>query len=297
MGKKFFLKRWGFVSVKKCIKSGVYLVVVDNIKYILKVKRFKRWFGLELLINKKLLKYDFKYFNFPKLIDTDKKNYLLFEYIEGSRGINKKHINKELLISGLLEFNTFFIFKNKEETRDIYGGFLFSVFISILRGIFLYGFSNIGTVASLKCFVILCKNSICEKPFNYYFLQHRDLGNEDNKISSKDGRVYFIDFAQTRKENKWILMDIIDISMPKKTLKLDHDLFILYLKKLNKEIDKNINIKRQVRMALLRKTLHLMGEKSNKAKHISKNFLLQILLNNNKFNKWFEENMIKQSNN
>ena len=286
----------------KHIKGQVYSVFIDERKYVLKLKEdssfLKKWkkniaFRNELSINRQLLIADFKYFNFPKLIDTDGKTYMLFEYIEGSQGIDDRYINDDLLSDSLLEFHMLLLDRSKEKKfllKNIYEKFLFSPSSSILRGIFLFGLLNCGVIACLKCLIILFKCSISEKSYKYSLLQHRDLGNISNKISGQNGKIYFIDFAGTREENKWILIDIVDIVISRETLEVKSNLFKLYLKKINVKLRRDINIKAQVRVALLRKILHLMGKKGGRYNQISKKFFSEILINDSSFDKWFKEN-------
>ena len=180
---------------------------------------------------------------------------------------------------------------SKKLLNKLYGKHLFGLFSSILRGVFFFGLSNCGILACLKILIIFFRCSVHEASCSYSLLQHGDLGNVSNKISSQDGKVYFIDFAGVKEENKWILIDILEMVVSRETLEVDKGLFNLYLKKMKTKLKRDINIKAQVRVALLRRTLHLMGVGGEKYRQISREFLLKTLINNSSFDGWFEENM------
>lgn len=284
----------------RTINNEVSIIQINNNKFIYKRTKnrksassffeyitllFKLSFKTELAVNEAILATPFKS-KVPKLLFTDYKSFLVFEYLEATDGLpTNKELNliNQTLIEGYLQFHRDLDFKiiRFSKFHSIY-----SVNLSYFRSS-IYYLKNYSIY--IKLVLIFIGSNLKQKKIGR-FLIHKDLKNYQN-IMHDNENIYFIDFANVNLENKWIMIDIVDLAFNLDTHNLDESLILLYLEKLN---NPNINSNVQIRFILIRKFLYLIGYYRNiKKSHCRElDFLSKVLLDELGYKTWLNENNI-----
>lgn len=285
-------------------KRNIYLIHANGCKYVLKAKRESLNYAIESLTHHYLIKNEiavykmlektvFEYFNYPELIDTDGKSFIGLRYINSLRkGFDRKITYQKDFIEALVEFHSISLKYNIKGEETIKPNLLENFYYHTNRGmvkILLSRINKLGVINTVKAFLLYMQCQLNQKALDQPLLQHNDLANSGNLITSKDGVIYFIDFASASDEKKWVLNDILDLAFNKKTLEVDSGLFENYLYALKNKIDiSKLNLKTQVRFILLKRSL--LRLKKKKVGNLYKVFLINTLLDKHAFESWFEKN-------
>ncbi len=239
----------------------------------------------------------FTLLNHPKLIHSDGKSYMVLEHIDGTRGWDKRIISTSDFITALLEFQ---FCKIKIETnllKKILMRWYCKVPCKIFRWSFLLIKSPKDIRISLRCIWITLKNVIMIKKYKHTILMHNDLFYYNNIITGYDNNVYFYDFEYAMEENKWLLLDILDLSFDLSTLEFKPRLFLQYLKQISIHRSMYSYITNHIigltRVILIRKVMGALLSNSTKlsSKMACKKFLNDILLSEQEYLKWYIKNI------
>ena len=259
----------------------------------------------EVYIYRKINNMGFQWFKFPSLKKTNQKNFIVIDFIPNNGKVYTENIDKNKLIRALFEFQSSDIFQNK---------FNFSVtywLVRLLRNtsfeIFRYSFGGIrkkyGMKLSIRCTYLLISSKL--KLTNIYSLnmhkdlQHKKDGTLNNIIINDKNEYFFIDFESTTLEKSWILIDIVDICWSVDSLVPDVKLLSIYLNMLRKNnIIKKKDIKSQIRIALMRRSISIIESRGKTINSVDKerwrNFLQKIILSNQEYNNWYEYNILSK---
>ncbi|MCK8816307.1 hypothetical protein MWH28_02880 [Natroniella sulfidigena] len=282
---KFLLK---YVAPKKGILQTISRFFIGN----------SLSFKSEVMTYKELIKNKFKYFNYPSLLETDPESYILTQYISNSSYISDiSDISSDNLILSLLEFQTFDLQLNYS--------FLENKMVNLTRKpswkIIQFGLFktesqfNLFTILKMIYVVLMC--NLLQDKNKDYLLIHNDLFGSNffsnNMFECKD-KIYYCDFESIVKEKKWFLIDIIDLALDiEEKIKINADLIAKYLFELkkNKIINVPLQLKCQIRIALLRRIIQIIASKKQDPEQIkiATDFLNNILLNERKYNNWFKK--------
>lgn len=213
---------------------------------------------------------------------------MILEFIEGTIGIDIKWITNDQLIKSLLEFNLIF-FDGANEYMIPPKKIISNPPLGVIIALFSHCFPRLGILSLIKCLFLLVKCIVFEEKKDIFLLLHKDLTNAGNKITGYNRNIYFLDFEQTCIEQKWILIDIVDLAFSIETLEIDTTLLNEYLKEIKPFFMKPINVKNQVRFALLRKVTNLIAY-DDKNCNVYSSFLLDILLDDISYDNWFMNN-------
>lgn len=291
--------------------NDVYYVETNYNQYIIKILKLpfvrrlidyiKRGrflaFKNEIKIYHSLEYKSFDRLRYPKLIHTDGKSYMVLEYIEGTKGWDQGVIIPSDLIKALLEFQ----FSGIKVKTNFINRILMKWYCKVPCKVFRWSFLIIkepkDIATAFQCIWITFKNSLMIKKYKKSILMHNDLFNYNNLISGYDDNIYFYDFEYGMYENKWLLLDILDLSFDLLTLKLKPDLFVQYMKQISvhRSIYKYImdHIIDQTRVILIRKVLGAMLSKTTRmsSKRACEIFLKDILLSEKEYLRWYIQNI------
>lgn len=293
------------------VRNDVYSLETDDEKYIIKtfnnsglkkkINNFRSGkvtrFDNEIKVYELLETISFKFFNHPKLIKTDNETYIVCEYIKGKEGWDKKLINQENLIAGLLEFQFSKIKVGKSILQKITSMFQRKIPNKIICWSLKLIDRPVDFIKVFKLNVLLLHEIIFYKPRGDCLFTHNDLFRFNNMINTIDGCLYIYDFEFAMLENKWFLIDIYDLSFDLEKLELDIKFFSEYIKQLSNVIslDKCIYyLEKQTRIILIRKILgvSMTAKASLDNKEQCKKFIKEILLNDKKYDNWYTKNIV-----
>ncbi|MFT4283129.1 MAG: hypothetical protein ACMXX6_01755 [Candidatus Woesearchaeota archaeon] len=275
-------------TIKKIKKDGsVCKVEYNNKTYLLKKynKSFFSFFRLkkEVKVSKALDKKP--EINVPSVIKHDENN-VLFEYIDNKE---LEQNDRKIAAKKLAEFHNC----NIKLNRNIKNRFL-DILINkpyfALQRILILNIFKLGLKNYFKIQVLLNKLKKKQKEFNKLFLLHNDF-YKNNVLMTENKEVYFCDLESVVKDSKWFMIDVVKYSATKPYFyDLDKDFIKSYLKELKnsyKDVYKKLNTKAQIRLALI---LYLTRKLKNTKKYKNtKNFLTETLLDDKKYNKWFNK--------
>ncbi len=142
----------------------------------------------------------------------------------------------------------------------------------------------------MRCAFLVMSGFLFQKMKSFPLYQHRDLGHPGNLKMSVAGVIYFLDFESTRFLARWPLLDAVDLSFAIDRLIFDRRILKMYLSRLAQTYEiGSLNIEKQIRFLLIRKSLNLLRYERRRAAY--KDFLENTLLDNHAYAKWFAENV------
>lgn len=294
-------------------EKSTWLLETDDSKYILKtvtaikdtngirkiikivISKLRRAISREIIVYEHFNNMRFEYFKYPKMIKGDRNRYLLLEFIPSNDGWERKNISADQIIRSLIEFNTCGINLKQSFFERIISDFRRKTAYKIFHWSITTVRRTVGVIGALKCIKILIMCTRTQKANSKEFTLHRDLIGHNNMLSSHDNKIYFCDFESIVSEKRWILNDIIDISLSL-TLEIDKLLLQRYLELLEEKlyVDVYINVKEQVRIALLHRVIRRIlsnNEFSKQNKQLWISFLKNTLLVDKEYEIWYEKNV------
>jgi len=299
--------------LKNSIRDNVLHVVKDKKEYVYKTSE-KRWetfssflgkifaitginrqnFRNEIAIHRHLSSLSFETLKVPKLYDTDGKSYMIMDYINGTMGRWYTPDMDKVLILSLVDLQLSII-NQKNLFEYNFLSFLRRPFWNVMRMVGTIALPRLGLNLAFACISLCLRLQRGVTPNKAPLLLHKDINNKGNIISSPKKEMYFIDFESCLPESKWILTDIIEIIYSFKDEYMDVDLFDVYIQKMRAEgfIDDSFDTKSQVRFAMLRNALKYLGFDELYAVHRTQ--LLEIILPDEKFDRWFYGTFQKKS--
>jgi len=266
---------------------------------------FRKIFGAgmsfynEIVINEILNENNYDFLSHPRLIEANfEDNKLIFNEIKGVNLKKEKfdRFKQKKLIKSLIELQFSDVNMEKLKRKLI----LFvqkrqNPMFRTLKNLLKFTLRSKELLLSLKLLIILFSLTLKQKRLKDTILIHNDLAYNNIMINEHD-HIYIIDYENAVIERKWILHDIIWISLKKYGLNLDGKFINQYLHYLgnfceNKILSK-LNIKAQFRMILIKRSLRTIVKKKDlEDEHYQ--FLVNILSNNDKFTQWFNKLDIK----
>lgn len=259
-------------KISKAENAFEYLVNLGNFS-------FKR----ELQTNLAIMNTKFVAFC-PRLIYSDYSSILLFEKINAIDGLPGDSIFNDVdqkLIDVYMGFHAK-IELGREPHDIIYS--LYSLNLSYLR-IILSQLKNFKRF--IKLLHVYIVSNISQKKVGKYLL-HKDLKNYQNIMHSRES-IYFIDFANSNYESKWVMADIIDLAFDIKKFTINQSIIFKYMSAIE---NKKINTYIQVRFVLIRKLLYYINYNSLFNRDLNKelNFIDNVLLKKNSYISWMKTN-------
>jgi len=292
------------ITMQRQIKSHVYYLEGPSGRFILKKKRkpgprdsvaakvlafLDISFQREIFINRQMAEKSFSFFKAPKLVSSDGRDYMLFEYISGIDA-SIKDLTKEEIACSLYEFQNSFM-NPYASLFDRIVSMGMKPISSLLRGILAIVLFQCGFDYARKALHAVKLSFRRQKPLKQAKLLHKDLRYDENYIISDKNELYLIDFASVVTERRWIMLDLIDVSFDAERLEVDFSLIKEYHQQLAKTQDVNgeVDLKAQVRIALMRKLIYYMhrSKYSNEQKKAFKRFLCETVLDDDSYEKWF----------
>ena len=275
-------------KIIKKIKDGVFLIVVNGDKYLMKKPRIKhgvsitrqirnyRAFKTELNLLSRLKSNS--YYKVPNIIETDYKTYYILDYFES---FEKDLIYEISLVESILKYN---IINGSIIDQYLYSKTILLTFISLSKALSLIGIKN---------YLSICKsitlNNLSIK-VRKTVLIHGDLRRGYN-IRYANNTAYYIDFESNYIEKKYVLYDIVNFSNDVSNgffykINISH-----YLKIYNQgyeSIKKNEELK-IVYLCLLRSLLVNMSS-FNTDKNNVIYLIIKYFVNYHEFSKWYSNN-------
>ena len=252
-------------------------------------------FSNEIAFHRHLGTKVFKSLNIPPIFETDGKTYFLMEYVDGISGKINDSENPKRLINALYEFQ----FSTPIYTLKVKGKFfnkLLQPLPYILRGSLTLILLRVGFRQFLSTILVALKIQLQNnKVSKNGVLSHRDLGLDNNIITSLDDRLYFIDFGSTVLVKKFIMHDIVSLAFDIKNMSFDGELVNMYVLLLRERFffDRNpsFSIFDQVRLAMIGIVIGYLNE--SEYLDTCKYYFTNILLNKKNFAKFCDENDLK----
>jgi hypothetical protein len=280
------------------ISDEVSVVNINGTDYILKKRKdikksqsifeyFSNLFNLsfirELHVNLAIINTPFVS-HCPRLIYSDYNSIFLFEKLNAADGIQKKKLQDDLLLLLVSNYLYFHTEVNLENAPFKYLYSVYNINFSYLRATYS---QIIHPIRLFKLHRIFMESNIFQSKVGKYLI-HKDLKNYQN-IMHNDESIFFIDFANTNYETKWIMADIVDLAFSLDTYKLNYNLINTYLANINSN---NINIYYQIRFILVRKFLYYINYHLALKKQVKEElaFLDKTLLEETSYKKWLKEN-------
>lgn len=285
-----------------------YTVICEDEKYIVKFAKYKKGSNfsknsLEKIISRKYLNteiniYEYlnsislKYFNTPKLIAFKRNQYIVIQYIDDITKINIAKHEKDI-INALYEYNCILIeYKNLNFQSRIFNAFKRSNF-KIIYFTLSKCFKFLNIKEMLKIYYIILINTMKQKKFNHPILLHKDITTIKKNIFFSNESILLIDFESTVVESRWILLDVIDLAFC--DFKINGTVINHYLEKIKKgnKITEKIHLNSQIRICVLYRVLEYLSGVDDIEIETTKdylNFFKKVLLNDDGFNSWIEEN-------
>jgi len=252
------------------INDRVFLITANESKLILKLNTttgdakiserilelFNFPFKNELKINNSLNSMNILSFKYPRMLFTDQKSYMIFEYIKGGLS-NYNTIPHKFKKKFLLEYYKFLSLA--EIGLKPHGGKLTTLLrnhnILILRVIF-GKLINLNLLLFYNIVIISVKSNIKQKKIQKKFLLHGDLNKNQNYINVNNN-IYFIDFASVKLSSKWIFVDILTFIYDKNTNLLNLKLLKEYIYLLDFN-ENQISLKEQLLISYIINYHHCM---------------------------------------
>lgn len=273
----------------------VHILTTDSSRMALKLRlprrgiqrlAARRSFVEEVRINRRLVGIEFEAFRHPTLLETDGRNWLLFQNVDWVDRETYPPRDCPSMMSALLEFQHKLYQAQGPALGDRVRSLLSSPICSILREAFVQ-VRPLGLRALIKTIALALVGSWRRPPAEAPLYQHRDLGNPGNLKFDARGRFYFLDFESTRFLGRWPLLDAVDLSFDTRSLEFNGSAFRCYLAALKPlyALDKRTCCA-QVRLLMLRKSLNLLRYDEHARAH--REFLHGTLLDGRRFDIWFD---------
>ena len=264
---------------KVIYKSNIYFCKTarpsrNPIKRLFLCNDIPSGFKNEIDINLELSKVNFRFLNYPKLIDVEGRH-IYFDFIVGKTLTHADFFVDENLVNAVYELNTCTEKLNRKKglLRNIHRRNSFIV-LSLLNK----NLRRNGTKLTVKLVLLFLKLHLYQRKNDIDFLLHNDL--HSNNIVFSDDKAFIIDFEDATFERKWFLFDIVNVSFDKVSMEYNIDAISKYIKLLKKHnILSDKSIIYALQMAFLRrsiKSLSSIETTTNQKKKILlfvKNFL------------------------
>ena len=206
-------------------KKRTYKIMVNDTDFLLKEKepnklRFKTMINdtlkLETIVYLELHTKKFRDFNIPKLVDYDENNFLITEFLDNTNDYNHSDNQDQKLANSLYELNTSNIDLNLSVINKIYIKVFRTVYSILFRnGLALLIKNKLKFNNMLKIIRIMSKEFL-KQPVIKKIVLHNDLLGPNNILYKRNkNKIYFIDFESVSFEKKWVLKDIIQLSLEK----------------------------------------------------------------------------------
>jgi hypothetical protein len=245
----------------------------------------------QLAVYSCLDKKKFSSLQYPRLVKTDGRSYLLFEFLT-VQPKGEGEVPQDALVASLLEFQCAGVLlkKNLLEAAllDISRKPVWVLLRRILGGLR----RRCGLRVSLTCLGVMLAGYRRQKPLRRSVLAHNDF-HHNNLLLTEDGELYIGDFEKVSNEKRWILIDIVHYAVG--TMKFEIGLGPLknYLQKVEERLDdmERFHLGSQLRMALLLRVsqMILSNVPPAQVRERYESFLKEILLDNLMYERWLEE--------
>lgn len=220
----------------------------------------------------------------PKLVASDNKNYLIQERLNGvslKRGKPVPSMVAEAVHEFIMAGGSISLDKFLKVWYQFFGSKGFSI---VFRAFYL--FREPLLVFKILRVYFYCRQS--SPPQQTPWFQHGDLWNSGNSILLPDGKgIGFIDFGQVRNEYRYIFYDVVALVVDH-DLSVQSDLFWTCVEQLSPMLETQVDIKAQVRIALLHRLLEPRTIKNTDS--VRFRFLKYTLLQDQAFDLWYQQN-------
>jgi len=144
---------------------------------------------------------------------------------------------------------------------------------------------RLGNAVSARCILVLSQCRDRQPRLSRVFHAHNDL-ILPNVFRGTDGRYQFIDFASRTAENRWVLDDVVRFGFLTRDMDLARILVETYVDLLRERGIARLDIRSQVRFALLRLSMSML-KWSTEFQDAGTRLILDALLDETSFESWF----------
>lgn len=246
--------------------------------------RFKN----EIMVNECIAKEVFNSLRFPRMLESDGSTYAVFEFIEGREGLDKSAVSEGQVVDSLIELHMLRT-KPRHALRERSLLRMLRLPVSFLRRTLDMFWRQRDIRVLVKCLLILIRSCVRQRPIGTSLLVHNDL-LPNNTLTDANGVWFILDFENCLPENKWILIDVVDIAFDRETLQVDMTLVSRYLRRLQ-EFGVNtalVNVELQIRLILIYRVMQAMRSPRYVDTDRSRfsDFLKCVLLKDREFGLW-----------
>lgn len=274
------------------IKKNVFLVKHSSDKYILKQKRKsilnKLRYLNEVRIYQTLNNGKFNYLNAARAYNDKITRNLVLEFIEMET--DKQQVKRQDFINAYQELQQ--IKPKKSFILDLYNKYFLGYHYKILMVSIFTISRKVNWKVSLKIILTFLELNSSNLLLSNRYWKHGDLHGQ-NYFYDITGKLYFIDFENMFYTRKWPLVEIITHCISyKNKIYFCNDTLSLYLKNIppNSELW-DIDLYKQCQLALMSHSIAVIAHTKMKKKHMAFTDLLNLSLDGDQMEKWFEVNI------
>ncbi|MEX2600155.1 MAG: aminoglycoside phosphotransferase family protein [Balneolaceae bacterium] len=223
----------------------------------------------------------------PRIFKTDNHRYILFEFIPKSRPSDPLQIARSLV-----EFQN----SGLQVRPHILLRIWYNDAVILLRSLMNCIKSRLLTWHEAARIVYVWSTLAASQPkLDFQFLSHGDF-HQGNTMVNQDGNLMFLDFECTVFVKKWAFTDIVRFSRLHVTTGfIDNEVVSSYIEEFKARYPERFNqlsVGIQIRLALIRKLVRqLCSGKRGCTKQEMKEFLNGTLLDDDKYESWFDEHV------
>jgi hypothetical protein len=277
---EFFLK---FISSSETMRQNIIRMLFGS----LAIKN-------QLAVYDSLSRLEFKNFKYPQLVNTDKKSYLIFDFIQiQSKG--ERDAPRDALVESLLEFQRSGVFLKRRGIEGVLLNITRKPACVLLKRVLVGLRKQCGIKISFRCIKVILDCYKHQKPLENILTLHNDF-HHNNLLLTKSGELFVCDFENVANERRWALIDITHYSVGTMRFEIDTSLIGMYIKNENSifKLMNRFQIGVQLRIALLLRVSQMIL--SNKPPiHVKDKYLkffVDTLLEDSAYESWFESSEI-----
>ncbi|SDM32532.1 hypothetical protein [Halarsenatibacter silvermanii] len=288
-------------------KGNLYKITAENDnKYVIKKADKNSLFKNLKIINEShmyynLYKQDDLPFELLKIEDTNYKDYIIFEYLDGKFHLHNIEIEINRQIDIFFSLQTLPIKNNfinsMPKYSEIFINIKFSPLYKTIRRI-LKGkiFRSLSLRENFKLIKVIFSCLVFPPKSNNKFIIHNDAQNIAKDKNDKK-YLYDLETAIITRNILYLFIDVIHLAINQKAknIKINYEIIIEFIKKYKKSdinVLENHDISQMIRFALIERFVHLIvSDKTiEKKKNMYIEFLRNVVLDFNKYKNWLQNN-------
>jgi hypothetical protein len=278
------------VFISGCTKQYYIIKHVSGYQENNKVSWSKRRrFSRECALTEAISTKSFTYLKGPRFIASNGSTYIVMELVNGVQPLQCGTYSKHL-VKSIFELNTSLAALNiKWNGMNVVDRFARAPLPYVIRNLGLLLKKGIlskreGLRALYLCATLYKK----QRTLPFLFLLHNDLGNTGNTLLSQQGNFYLLDFGGVFLERKFVLWDIVTVSLNFETLAVDLQSVYEYYELLPQSVKQCLSLQTQIHFCLLARFFFLLQHQHDSSSGVkSLDFLRNTLLSRKKFSNWY----------